>query len=151
MPKYETVRVYFTDKKLKERFASACFHLGTKMSEVLQELVAEWTEEAEAKIEEERAANAQSLLSPSIPNMINAYLLLTYRGTGAAQLRQLARECQIDEKKLQEAVNGLPVDIDMAGELARILGMSLEEFQALAVASSQKNSTGSNNLPIGIK
>jgi hypothetical protein len=136
--KYPTVRVYFTEKGLKERFNTACFYRGRKMSDVIQELINCWTEEQEALIEEERKARMPitGWLGVNLANLVGAYLLLRYRGTETEHIEQMAQDCQIAAEEINAALDGKPVGAATASKLANILKMSLSEFQTIAPKNS---------------
>src|ERR671932_693126 len=133
MSKYPTVRVYFTEEKLKERFATVCFYRGRKMSDVMQELISDWVAQQEELIEEEKRtqAPAPGRLEANLPNLIGAYLLLKYHGTEPRHVDRMAKDCGLETRQIKAALNGQPVEIDVAGKLANVLGMSLGDFQAI--------------------
>jgi hypothetical protein len=135
MSKYPTVRVYFTEEGLKERFATVCFYRGRKMSEVMQDLISDWTAQQEELIEEEKRSQAPApgRLEANLPNLIGAYLLLKYRGTKSRHVDRMASDCGLEPRQIKAVLDGQPVEIDVAGKLANVLGMSLGEFQALAL------------------
>ena len=64
----------------------------------------------------------------TIPNLVHAYISLTYRGTGEKQLQQMASDCEVSIEQVKAVLTGQPVEEEAAGVFAAKVKMSFGEF-----------------------
>ena len=66
--------------------------------------------------------------SPTIPELMNAYILLNYKGMGEKQLVEMANDCQVTPAQVQAVLGGLPVNYQAARIFSDKLKMPVEDF-----------------------
>jgi hypothetical protein len=126
-PNYQEVRG-FVPTPLAQRFKGLCKQLGIEHGDVLTPFVEQWVKETEERLAKE--SRLQQNDSPTIPNLLRAYILVTYRGVGERQLQQMASDCGVSLEQVQAVLEEQPVSEFSAGVFAAKLKMSIEEFTA---------------------
>ncbi|MGB7380955.1 MAG: hypothetical protein WA959_30940 [Rivularia sp. (in: cyanobacteria)] len=66
--------------------------------------------------------------SATIPELMNAYILLNYKGIGEKQLVKMANDCQVTPAQVQAVLGGQPVNDFAARVFSDKLKMSFEDF-----------------------
>ncbi len=66
--------------------------------------------------------------SATIPELMNAYILLNYKGIGEKQLVKMANDCQVTPAQVQAVLGGQPINDFAARVFSDKLKMSFEDF-----------------------
>ena len=135
-PNYTVVRGH-VPKKLAQRFKRYCVDRETDYSDGLEQALTFFLDRFEQEPLKERALNpltdSQSIKATpqgddTIPNLVRAYLSLTYRGTGSKQLQQMAKECEVSLEQIKAVLAGQPIEEEAAGVFAAKVKMPFGEF-----------------------